>query len=72
MSTAAFQRLLSGEGERICTVVAFAFAGTIFLTAAWQAVRMRRSEAGRLSSLPFGTPTPPASGHDRTEKDPRD
>lgn len=65
MATGLFHRLATGPAEVICTVVAFVFAATIFVAAAWQGLRMERRRASTLSDLPFSTPTP-ASGHDRS------
>jgi hypothetical protein len=64
-----FQRIITGDPEAICTIIAFAVAASIFLAVAWRALRMQRTQTDRLAELPFDTPTPAArreSAHENT------
>ena len=65
-----FQRIITGNPEAVCTVLAFVFAATIFVSAAWRGVRMKSSQSDRLSRLPFDTATPASPSHDRSEENP--
>lgn len=53
-----FQRIITGNAEAVCTVLAFAVASSIFVAVAWRAIRMKSRQVERYSSLPFSTPTP--------------
>ncbi len=63
-----FQRVITGNSEAICTVMAFVVAATIFVSAAWRAIRMKPSQSDHLSRIPFETDTPASTSHDRSEE----
>ncbi|GEM_PF-2540946 len=53
-----FSRIVYEDSSAFFTVVAFAFAASIFITISWRAIRMRRPQVEHLENLPFLTPTP--------------
>lgn len=55
-----FRRLVFENTAAIFTIVAFITAASIYVTFAWRALRMKRSQVVRFENLPFDTPTPPA------------
>ena len=59
-----FKRLVLQDSAPIYTIAAFAVAASIFISVAWRALRMRRSQVDRFASLPFETATP-ASQHEK-------
>ncbi|MFI5357732.1 MAG: hypothetical protein ACHQ4G_10395 [Opitutales bacterium] len=58
-----FQRLLLEDNAAIFTLVAFLVALSFFVTIAWRALRMPRSQIERFANLPFTTDAD-ASRHD--------
>jgi hypothetical protein len=62
-----FQRLVLEDSAAIYTVAAFSVATSIFVTVAWRALRMRRSQVDRLAQLPFETETPASQHECRSE-----
>ncbi|HVW22151.1 MAG TPA: hypothetical protein VHC86_13130 [Opitutaceae bacterium] len=59
------QRLVTGNPQAICTVLAFAFAASIFFAMAWRALRMDRARSDRLARLPFDSS--PETAHDQAD-----
>lgn len=57
-----FRRLVFENSAALFTIVAFVTAASIYLTFAWRALRMRRSQIARFENLPFETETPVAVG----------
>jgi len=55
-----FRRLAFENTAALFTIVAFVTAASIYVTFAWRALRMKRSQVVRFENLPFGTATPPA------------
>jgi hypothetical protein len=62
-----FQRLVLEDSAAIYTVAAFSVATSIFVTVAWRALRMRRSQVDHLAQLPFETETPASQHECRSE-----
>ena len=56
-----FRRLVFEHSAALFTLVAFVTAATIYVTFAWRALRMKRTQVARFENLPFDTPTPSAS-----------
>ena len=57
-----FRRLVFEDSAALFTIVAFITAATIYVTFAWRALRMKRTQVARFENLPFATATPPAAG----------
>lgn len=55
-----FRRLVFENSAALFTIVAFITAASIYLTFAWRALRMRRSQVARFENLPFEIDTPVA------------
>lgn len=55
-----FRRLVFENSAALFTIVAFITAASIYVTFAWQALRMKRPQVARLENLPFDTATPSA------------
>lgn len=55
-----FRRLILENSTAIFTIVAFITATSIYVTFAWRALRMKRTQVARFENLPFETPTPSA------------
>ena len=53
-----FNRIIYGDSTAIFTIVAFAFAASIFITISWRALRMKRPQVAHYENLPFLTATP--------------
>jgi hypothetical protein len=53
-----FNRIIYGDSTAIFTIVAFAFAASIFITISWRALRMKRSQVAHYENLPFLIATP--------------
>jgi hypothetical protein len=53
-----FNRIIYGDSTAIFTIVAFAFAASIFITISWRALRMKRPQIAHYENLPFLTATP--------------
>ncbi len=53
-----FSRVVYEDSTAFFTVVAFAFAASIFITISWRALRMGRRQVEHCENLPFQTPTP--------------
>jgi len=77
-----FRRLVFENSAALFTLVAFITAVTIYVTFAWRALRMKRSQIAHFENLPFeietpGAPSPSsehsddASGTVSTSADPR-
>ena len=52
-----FKRLLLEDSSAWYFITAFITAATIFLTIAWRAIRMPRTQADHFSNLPFTNDT---------------
>lgn len=59
-----FRRLIFEDSAALFTIVAFITAFSIFVTIAWRALRMRRSEIEHFENLPFTAATPSAHESD--------
>jgi hypothetical protein len=55
-----FRRLVFENSAALFTIVAFITAASIYVTFAWRALRMKRSQVERFENLPFDTATPSA------------
>ncbi len=55
-----FRRLVFENSAALFTLVAFITAASIYVTFAWRALRMKRSQVTRFENLPFETATPAA------------
>ncbi len=60
-----FRRLVFEDSAAIFTIVAFVTAASIFISIAWRAVRMPRTQVDRFANLPFNSDTPVAR-HDHS------
>lgn len=55
-----FRRLVFEDSAALFTLVAFITAVSIFVTIAWRALRMKRTQVARFEQLPFDIATPAA------------
>jgi hypothetical protein len=56
-----FRRLVFENSAALFTLAAFITAASIYVTIAWRALRMKRSQVARFENLPFASETPSAS-----------
>jgi hypothetical protein len=61
-----FRRLAFENSAAIFTIVAFITAATIYVTFAWRALRMKRSQVAHFENLPFETGTPASTAEGAT------
>jgi hypothetical protein len=65
-----FRRLVFENSAALFTLVAFITAVSIYVTIAWRAIRMKRSQVAQFANLPFEIATPAAgatkSGDERS------
>jgi hypothetical protein len=57
-----FRRLVFENTAALFTIAAFITAASIYVTIAWRALRMKRSQVERFENLPFEVETPCGSG----------
>jgi hypothetical protein len=57
-----FRRLVFEDSAALFTLAAFITAVSIYVTIAWRAIRMKRSQVAQFANLPFETETPAAVG----------
>jgi hypothetical protein len=53
-----FSRLVLDHSAALFTLTAFLTAVSIYITVAWRALRMKRSQVERFGNLPFEVATP--------------
>ena len=65
-----FNRIIYGDSTAIFTIVAFAFAASIFITISVRALFMKRAQIEHFENLPFVTATPASVRGDSDGVDP--
>jgi hypothetical protein len=63
-----FRRLILEDSAALYTITAFITAASIYVSFAWQALRMKRPQIEHFENLPFDTATPAAGAAERPDQ----